>query len=105
MINFPPPDRLTQGPVGEVPEKLQVARNGEDVEEVEEDVHGQDEGQVGHGLHVDVPHLPRLPARVRLIGLQGAAHAKLLCQTLTGQLAFGNLVAFAGLSLCLKLSP
>lgn len=54
-------------------QQLHVVGDGEDVHEVEEDVHSEDDSQVNDTLHTDVPHLPLLPGQVRLVGLQGAA--------------------------------
>lgn len=54
-------------------QQLHVVGDGEDVHEVEEDVHPEDDSQVNDTLHIDVPHLPLLPGQVRLVGLQGAA--------------------------------
>ena len=54
-------------------QQLHVVGDGEDVHEVEEDIHSEDDSQVNDTLHTDVPHLPLLPGQVRLVGLQGAA--------------------------------
>lgn len=48
---------LTQGPVREAVHELQVGREGEDVEEMEEDVHSNDGPHVEEGVDPDVPHL------------------------------------------------
>lgn len=48
---------LTQGPVREAVHELQVGREGEDVEEVEEDVHSDDGPHVEEGMDPDIPHL------------------------------------------------
>lgn len=47
----------------------QVSGDGEDVHEMEEDIHNDDDPQVSHALQADVPHLPLFPGQVRLIGL------------------------------------
>lgn len=56
-------------------QQLHVGGDGEDVHEVEEDVHHDDDSQVDHTLQVDVPHLPLFPGQVGLVGLQRAADA------------------------------
>lgn len=42
----------------------QVSRDGEDVHEMEEDIHNDDDPQVSHALQADVPHLPLFPGQV-----------------------------------------
>lgn len=54
----------TQSPVRGMPQQLQVSGDGEDVHEVEEDVHDDDGSQVNQALHADVPHLPLFPGQV-----------------------------------------
>lgn len=53
-----------------------VGGDGEDVHEVEEDVHDNDDSQVNQALHTDIPHLPLFPGQVWLVGLQGAADTR-----------------------------
>lgn len=55
-------------------QQLQVSGDGEDVHEMEEDIHNNYDPQVSQALQADVPHLPLFPGQVWLIGLQGAAH-------------------------------
>lgn len=54
-------------------QQLQVGGDGEDVQEVEEDVHYNDGCELNQALQTDVPHVPLFPGQRRLVGLQGAA--------------------------------
>lgn len=45
-------------------QQLQVGGDGEDIHEMEEGVHYNDDSQVNHALQIDVPHLPLFPAQV-----------------------------------------
>lgn len=45
-------------------QQLQVGGDGEDVHEMEEDVHDNDDSQVNQALQADVPHLPLFPGQV-----------------------------------------
>lgn len=54
----------TQCPVREVLQQLHVGGDGEDVQEMEEDVHHDDDSQVHEALQIDVPHLPLFPGQV-----------------------------------------
>lgn len=51
----------TKGTVWEAAGKLKVAGNGEDVEEVEEDVHSHDGCRAESGLGLDAPQLSFWP--------------------------------------------
>lgn len=62
-------DGRTQSPVREVFQELHVSRDGEDVHEVEKDVHYEDNSQMDQTLQADVPHLPFFSGQVGLIGL------------------------------------
>lgn len=50
-------------------QQLQVSGDGEDVHEMEEDIHNDYDPQVSQALQADVPHLPLFPGQVWLIGL------------------------------------
>lgn len=63
----------TQSPVGEMFQELHVSGDGEDVHEVEEDVHHGDGSQMDQTLQADVPHLPFFSGQVRFISLRRAA--------------------------------
>lgn len=56
--------------------QLQVSGNGEDVHEVEEDVHYNDDDKVDHTVQVDIPHLPLFPGKVTPVDLQRAANTR-----------------------------
>lgn len=62
---------LTQGPVREAVHELQVGREGEDVEEVEEDVHSHDGPHVEQGIDSDVLHLIVFAPQLSGAHLQG----------------------------------
>lgn len=69
-VSRPPPGStcttlsLTQCPVREPVHKLHVRRNGQDVEEMEEDVHGHDCREVDEGVGTDAPHLVLFPPQL-----------------------------------------
>lgn len=65
---------LTQGPVREAVHELQVGREGEDVEEVEEDVHSHDGPHVEQGIDSDVLHLIVLAPELSGAHLQGGTN-------------------------------
>lgn len=60
---------VTDGPIRDVLEELDVAGEGENVDEVEEDGDHGDGAQVPQGVDGDVIHLSVPPARVRLVHL------------------------------------
>lgn len=59
----------TEGAVRQAAGKLEVTGNGEDVEEVEEDVHSQDGHHAEARLGPDVPQLALTPHRLHLAHL------------------------------------
>lgn len=63
----------TQSPVREVFQELYVSGDGEDVHEVEEDIHYDNDSQMDQTLQADVPHFPFFSGQVRLVSLQRAA--------------------------------
>lgn len=65
---------LTQGPVREAVHELQVRREGEDVEEVEEDVHSHDGPHVEQGVDTDALHLVVLAPQLSGAHLQGGTN-------------------------------
>lgn len=65
---------LTQGPVREAVHELQVGREGEDVEEVEEDVHSHDGPHVEQGVDTDALHLVVLAPQLSGAHLQGGTN-------------------------------
>lgn len=62
----------TEGAVREAVGKLEVTGDGEDIEEVEEDVHGYDGHHAEAGLGPDAPQLTLLPHGLHLahLGMQ-----------------------------------
>lgn len=62
--------RHTQSPVREALQKLHVRREGEDVHEVEKDVHYNDDSQMDQAVQADAPHLPFFSGQVGLISLK-----------------------------------
>lgn len=54
----------TESPVGETLQQLHVSGDGEDVHEMKEDVHYDDDPQVDQALHADVPHFLLFPGQV-----------------------------------------
>lgn len=65
---------LTQGPVREAVHELEVRREGEDVEEVEEDVHSHDGAHVEQGVDTDALHLVVLAPQLSGAHLQGGTN-------------------------------
>lgn len=76
FLSFPAPVLArrapTEGAVREAVGKLEVAGDGEDVEEVEEDVHGHDGHHAEAGLGPDAPQLTLAPHRLHLAHLGDA---------------------------------
>lgn len=62
--------KLTQRPVRQLLQKLQIIWDGQNVKEMEEDIHHQNSPKVHQSMNGDVPHLSFFTSQVRVVSLR-----------------------------------
>ncbi len=61
---------LTQRPVRHLLQKFQIVRDGQNVQEMEEDIHHQNSPKVHQSMNGDAPHLSIFTSQVRVVSLR-----------------------------------